>query len=39
MVIDQGYDNPLFAALEMDYSDADTDPTGEALMKVEKVSF
>lgn len=36
--MDQGYDNPLYAALEMDYSDSDEDPTGEAYEKVEKVS-
>nr|XP_018266210.1 pre-mRNA-splicing factor RSE1 [Kwoniella dejecticola CBS 10117]OBR88368.1 pre-mRNA-splicing factor RSE1 [Kwoniella dejecticola CBS 10117] len=28
--VDQGYDNPLYAALEMDYSESDEDPTGEA---------
>jgi splicing factor 3B subunit 3 len=36
--VDQGYDNPLYAALEMDYSDSDEDPTGEAYEKVQKVS-
>ncbi|KAK4686117.1 splicing factor 3B subunit 3, partial [Tremellales sp. Uapishka_1] len=35
--IDQGYDNPLFAALEIDYSDVDGDSTGEASQKAEKM--
>lgn len=39
IAVDQGYDNPLYAALEMDYSDSDEDPTGEAYEKVEKVNF
>ena len=37
IAVDQGYDNPLYAALEMDYSDSDEDPTGEAYEKVQKV--
>ncbi|CAG2174878.1 unnamed protein product, partial [Oppiella nova] len=28
--IDVGFENPMFACLEMDYEEADTDPTGEA---------
>lgn len=28
--IDVGYDNPVFACLEMDYEEADNDPSGEA---------
>ncbi|TPP60423.1 Splicing factor 3B subunit 3 [Fasciola gigantica] len=28
--VDVGFDNPLFACIEMDYEDADQDPTGEA---------
>ncbi len=28
--VDVGFENPMFACLEMDYEDADTDPTGEA---------
>ncbi|WVR03143.1 pre-mRNA-splicing factor RSE1 [Kwoniella sp. DSM 27419] len=34
--VDQGYDNPLYAALEMDYSESDEDPTGEAFENVQK---
>nr|XP_019006069.1 pre-mRNA-splicing factor RSE1 [Kwoniella mangroviensis CBS 8507]OCF69530.1 pre-mRNA-splicing factor RSE1 [Kwoniella mangroviensis CBS 8507] len=34
--VDQGYDNPLYAALEMDYSESDEDPTGEAYENVQK---
>lgn len=34
--LDVGYDNPVFAALEIDYGDADTDPTGEAYEAIEK---
>jgi len=29
--VDVGFDNPLFACLELDYEDIDEDPTGEAL--------
>ena len=35
--IDVGFDNPIFAALEFDYEDADEDPTGEAAVSTEKV--
>lgn len=35
--VDVGFDNPLFAALEVDYSDSDNDPTGEAFNNAEKV--
>ncbi|XP_069113923.1 splicing factor 3B subunit 3 [Argopecten irradians] len=28
--VDVGFENPTFACLEIDYEDADTDPTGEA---------
>jgi splicing factor 3B subunit 3 len=28
--VDVGFENPMFACLEMDYEDADCDPTGEA---------
>jgi len=34
----QGYDNPQYAALEIDYSDADEDATGEAFRNAQKVS-
>ena len=36
--VDVGFENPLFAALEVDYEDADRDPTGEAFESAEKVS-
>ena len=35
--LDVGFENPTFAALEVDYSEADQDPTGEALNNAEKV--
>ncbi|KAJ5651742.1 hypothetical protein N7507_009168 [Penicillium longicatenatum] len=35
--LDVGYDNPIFAALEVDYSEADQDPTGQAFEEMEKV--
>ena len=35
--LDVGFENPTFAALEVDYSEADQDPTGEALNSAEKV--
>ncbi|PWY97250.1 putative splicing factor 3B subunit 3 [Testicularia cyperi] len=34
--VDVGFENPLFASLEVDYSDADHDPTGRALEEAEK---
>lgn len=34
--LDIGYENPIFAALEVDYSDSDQDPTGQAYEEVEK---
>lgn len=34
--VDQGYDNPLYAALEIDYSESDQDPTGEAYENTQK---
>lgn len=34
----QGYDNPLYAALEVDYSESDQDPTGRAFEQTQKVS-
>jgi splicing factor 3B subunit 3 len=36
--VDVGYENPIFACLEVDYQEADEDPTGEALAAVEKAS-
>ena len=35
VALDVGYANPVFAALEIDYSDADQDPTGQAVQEVE----
>ena len=36
--VDVGFENPLYAALEVDYSESDNDPSGEAFRKTEKVS-
>lgn len=35
--LDVGFENPMFAALEVDYTESDQDPTGEAFRKTEKV--
>jgi splicing factor 3B subunit 3 len=35
--LDVGFENPMFAALEVDYADADQDPTGQAAKNAEKV--
>lgn len=35
--VDVGFENPLFAALEVDYGESDQDPTGEAFKAAEKV--
>jgi splicing factor 3B subunit 3 len=35
--VDVGFENPLFAALEVDYGESDNDPTGEVAQKAEKV--
>ncbi|KAK9385214.1 CPSF A subunit region-domain-containing protein [Lipomyces mesembrius] len=34
--LDVGYDNPIFAALEVDYSEADLDPSGQAYREIQK---
>lgn len=34
--LDCGFDNPIFAAIELDYSDADQDPSGEAAASAQK---
>ncbi|CAL5225226.1 g8014 [Coccomyxa viridis] len=34
--LDVGFDNPVFAAIELDYADADQDPTGEAAAEAQK---
>ncbi|KAK7203682.1 CPSF A subunit region-domain-containing protein [Myxozyma melibiosi] len=35
--LDVGYDNPIFAALEIDYSECDLDSTGKAYTEVQKM--
>ncbi|SCV67047.1 BQ2448_5693 [Microbotryum intermedium] len=35
--VDVGFENPLFAALEVDYGESDQDPSGEAFNVAEKV--
>ncbi|KAF6743556.1 hypothetical protein DFP72DRAFT_858749 [Ephemerocybe angulata] len=34
--VDVGFENPMYAALEVDYSESDQDRTGEALNRTEK---
>ena len=34
--VDVGFDNPIFALIELDYTEADQDPTGEAAAEAEK---
>ncbi|KAI9653994.1 MAG: pre-mRNA-splicing factor rse1 [Bathelium mastoideum] len=34
--LDVGYDNPIFAALEVDYTESDQDPSGQAYTDIEK---
>ncbi|PSC75527.1 splicing factor 3B subunit 3-like [Micractinium conductrix] len=34
--LDVGFDNPTFAAIELDYGEADQDPTGEAASEAQK---
>ncbi|CAL8574327.1 pre-mRNA-splicing factor rse1 [Xanthoria parietina] len=34
--LDVGYENPIFAVLEVDYTECDQDPTGQAFEEVEK---
>ena len=34
--LDVGYENPVFAALEVDYTECDQDPTGQAFEDLEK---
>lgn len=36
IALDVGYENPAFAAIEVDYAEADQDPTGQAFEEVEK---
>ncbi|KAH7913267.1 CPSF A subunit region-domain-containing protein [Hygrophoropsis aurantiaca] len=35
--LDVGFENPLYAALEVDYTESDQDPTGEAFNNAEKM--
>ncbi|KAH8814685.1 CPSF A subunit region-domain-containing protein [Flagelloscypha sp. PMI_526] len=35
--LDVGFENPMFAALEVDYTESDQDPTGEAFAQTEKM--
>ncbi|KAK3816532.1 MAG: hypothetical protein J3Q66DRAFT_370074 [Benniella sp.] len=35
--VDVGFENPIFACLEVDYSEANQDPTGEAFKETEKM--
>ncbi|KAF8893537.1 CPSF A subunit region-domain-containing protein [Infundibulicybe gibba] len=35
--LDVGFENPMFAALEVDYTESDQDPTGEAFNNAEKM--
>jgi splicing factor 3B subunit 3 len=34
--LDVGYENPIFATIEVDYSDSDQDPSGQAYEDIEK---
>uniref|UniRef100_A0A8D8RL10 Splicing factor 3B subunit 3 n=2 Tax=Cacopsylla melanoneura TaxID=428564 RepID=A0A8D8RL10_9HEMI len=36
VAIDVKYENPMFACLEIDYEEADLDPTGEAVLKTHQ---
>lgn len=35
--LDVGFENPMFAALEVDYTESDQDHTGQAFQNTEKV--
>jgi hypothetical protein len=35
--VDVGFENPMFAALEVDYAESDQDPTGQAAANAGKV--
>lgn len=37
VALDVGFENPMFAALEVDYTEVDQDSTGEAAQRAEKV--
>jgi splicing factor 3B subunit 3 len=34
--LDVGFENPVFAVIELDYEDADSDPTGEAAQEAKQ---
>jgi len=36
VALDCGYENPIFATLEIDYTESDQDPTGQAFDEIEK---
>ena len=36
IALDVGYENPIFAALEVEYTDADQDPSGQSFDELEK---
>ena len=36
VALDVGYENPIFAALEVEYGESDQDPTGQAYLELEK---
>lgn len=35
--VDNGFANPMFACLEIDYEEADSDPTGDAAQKTQQI--
>lgn len=35
--VDVGFENPLFASLELDYEEVDNDPSGEAAQVAQQV--
>ena len=35
--IDVGFENPMFACIELDYEEADSDPTAEAALMAKQV--
>ncbi|KAF8331909.1 CPSF A subunit region-domain-containing protein [Cantharellus anzutake] len=37
VAVDVGFENPMYAALEVDYSESDRDPTGEAFNNTDKM--
>jgi splicing factor 3B subunit 3 len=37
IAMDVGYENPIFAALEIDYTESDQDPSGQAYEDIEKM--